>query len=383
MSSVYRDSRRKNPVWIGAFTDEQGRRRKQSTGTKDKREAEVIVDGWQKAADSARQGRLTEAKARQIVSDILERTTGRALYAPTAKSYLEDWLKREAGTSSQSMLGKKEQAVRLFLASLGRRQALQLDAISEADVVRLRDQLMADGRRSATVNHIVRAMLAPPFREALAKGLIRVDPFAAVKSLRGSRVEKGTFSPEQISRLVNAAEGDWRGLVLAAFYTGARLSDLAHLEWKSVDLVERSITFRQRKTDATVLVPMHPELESYLLSLPAPAHGNAPVFPSLYGVPTGGTRGLSVGFRQIMERAGIRSAKIRERGHGISRSVAALSFHSLRHSFNSALANAGVNQEIRQLLTGHASETMNTLYTHTEIETIRRAIEHLPRLAVQ
>ena len=128
-----------------------------------------------------------------------------------------------------------------------------------------------------------------------------------MKSLRGSRAEKGTFSLEQISRLVTAAQGDWRGLVLAAFYTGARLSDLAHLEWKSVDLVERSITFRQRKTESLVLIPMHPELESHLLSLPAPARGEAPVFPSLYGVPTGGTRGLSVGFRQIMARAGMRS----------------------------------------------------------------------------
>jgi integrase len=82
-----------------------------------------------------------------------------------------------------------------------------------------------------------------------------------------------------------------------------------------------------------------------------------------------------------MERAGIRSGKLRDRGQGVSRSVSAHSFHSLRHSFNSALANAGVSQEIRQLLTGHASDAMNTLYTHTEIETIRRAIEHLPRLA--
>jgi hypothetical protein len=230
MSSVHRDSRRKNPVWIGAFTDEQGQRRKESTGTKDKREAQTIVDGWQKAADDARQGRLTESRARQIISDILERTTGRALYAPSVKRYLEDWLIREKGTSSASILRRKEQAVRLFLTSLGRRATLQLEAITEADIVTFRDQLVAAGRRPVTVNGIVRAMLAQPFREAFKKGLVPIDPVSAVKSLRGSHVEKGTFSIGQLHRLVDAAEGDWKGIILAGFYTGSRLSDLENLE---------------------------------------------------------------------------------------------------------------------------------------------------------
>jgi hypothetical protein len=43
---------------------------------------------------------------------------------------------------------------------------------------------------------------------------------------------------------------------------------------------------------------------------------------------------------------------------------------SLRHSFNSALANAGVSREIRQKFTGHASADMNTLYTRHEFEAV-------------
>ena len=41
-----------------------------------------------------------------------------------------------------------------------------------------------------------------------------------------------------------------------------------------------------------------------------------------------------------------------------------LLFHSLRHSFNSAMANAGVSQEVRQGLTGHASKAVNPLHAH-------------------
>jgi integrase len=52
----------------------------------------------------------------------------------------------------------------------------------------------------------------------------------------------------------------------------------------------------------------------------------------------------------------------------------------LRHSFNSALVNADVSQEIRQKLTGHASAAMNEVYTHRELEPLRKAIAKLPRI---
>jgi hypothetical protein len=46
----------------------------------------------------------------------------------------------------------------------------------------------------------------------------------------------------------------------------------------------------------------------------------------------------------------------------------------------SAMANANVPLEIRQKLTGHASEDMNKHYTHLELETVRRAAESISRL---
>jgi hypothetical protein len=44
------------------------------------------------------------------------------------------------------------------------------------------------------------------------------------------------------------------------------------------------------------------------------------------------------------------------------------------------MANAGVSQEIRQKLTGHASAEMNAVYTHHELAPLRAAIEKLPSL---
>jgi integrase len=65
---------------------------------------------------------------------------------------------------------------------------------------------------------------------------------------------------------------------------------------------------------------------------------------------------------------------------GALRSQSSLSFHSLRHSFNSAMANAGVSSEVRQKLTGHASAKMNAQYTHHELDELRAAVSVIPRV---
>jgi len=64
----------------------------------------------------------------------------------------------------------------------------------------------------------------------------------------------------------------------------------------------------------------------------------------------------------------------------VVKALAAQSFHSLRHSVNSVLVNAGAPQELRIKLTGHSSADMNAIYSHHELATIRAAINHLPRI---
>jgi len=80
-----------------------------------------------------------------------------------------------------------------------------------------------------------------------------------------------------------------------------------------------------------------------------------------------------------MEKARIAQHVIRERKEG-GRSVNALSFHSLRHSFSTILANAGVSEERRMALTGHSTRDVHRKYTHHELERLREAIGVLPKV---
>jgi integrase len=54
--------------------------------------------------------------------------------------------------------------------------------------------------------------------------------------------------------------------------------------------------------------------------------------------------------------------------------------YAFRHSFTSALANAGVSPELRMKLTGHKSAEVHRGCTHLEMDTLKDAIKKLPGL---
>ena len=141
---------------------------------------------------------------------------------------------------------------------------------------------------------------------------------------------------------------------------------------------KRLITVTTRKTGKKIVLPVHPEFFTWL-NRQTRGIGKAPVFPTLAGKSGAGKSGLSSQFGRIMNKAGIKGRLLRE-ANGAGRSQSSLSFHSLRHTFNSALANAGVDIELRQELTGHASADMNEGYTHRDIEVMRRAVLKVPGL---
>ena len=69
--------------------------------------------------------------------------------------------------------------------------------------------------------------------------------------------------------LVDAAEGEWKTLILLAYFTGARLGDCCRMEWEAVDLAKCVLTYTQGKTGKPVTTPLHPDLEAQLSKLAA------------------------------------------------------------------------------------------------------------------
>ena len=382
MASIWRHPESK--YYMGCYTAADGRQLKRSTRETNRNKALAIAQTWEQAESMGRDGYLTsEEQFRRVLTQGFERITGKKLHPePTVREWLERWLKTEKGAVSEATIRRYTQVVRDFLAFLDTRADLRLEALTTDDFLGFRDFLLSGGRTPQTANLTVRKVLKRPFTLAMNEGVIARNPVAGVRHLIGVRCEKGVFTPEQIVRLLRVAESDWKGLILAGYFTGGRLSDLARLRWENIDLAEQSISFRQKKTDAKIRIPIHSELLDHLLTLPGSSSDDdsKPLFPTLFHLSGTGRNGLSMAFKRIMEQAKIDDGVARERSGRHGHKVSLLSFHSLRHSFTSALANAGVPAELRQKLTGHADDKSHALYTHHEFEVIREALGSLGRL---
>ena len=99
--------------------------------------------------------------------------------------------------------------------------------------------------------------------------------------IRQSQDSRGGGAPAQVSKLVRAADGDWRGATLLGYYTGARLGDVANMRWEAIDWPNKVIRFTPSKTKKPVAIPLHRDLERELLK--NAGIGRAALFPSLAG----------------------------------------------------------------------------------------------------
>jgi integrase len=393
MASLWK--REKSPYWVCCYTSATGQRLKKSTKVavkplkgekrKDgspKTAADKRTEAWEvclaieRAEGHAKNGTLTEQAAKKIIGEILERTTGEPLHNYKAGDWLNHWLDMKGQVRSGKTMDRYRQVIRDFISSLGNRANLALAHITPKDILTYRNSIVAANKTARTANLSVKVVSAA-FNTAVRQHFVESNPATAVESLPVKTEEKATFTSGQVSKLVRVAEGDWRGAILLAYFTGARLGDVANMQWSAIDWRDKLIRFTPSKTKKPVTIPLHPDLERELLK--KPGIGKTLLFPSLAGKGTGGRYGLSGQFTAVMEKAGIEGKNTQHAPGG--RVLSSLSFHSLRHSFNSAMANAGISQEIRQKLTGHASAEMNARYTHHELEPLRAAIARIPGLS--
>lgn len=378
MASVHQ--RYDSPYWQAAWRDKDGKQYQKSTKRKDHFEALQIANAWE---ELYKMESPTAAQCRQVVNDVLARTGESRIEPVTTEQYFNRWLETRAGRIAQSTYHKYSTPVDRFLDALGTTRDLALQSIQKRHVEQFVNLRIEEGCGGTTIGQnikVIRAVL----REAIKDGHIQFNPADGVQGPKSQPVQRGTFTPAEIGILVENARGEWKTLILLGYFTGARLSDCCRMAWsgerrlqdqvEGVDFDRELLCYWSQKTEKLVTVPIHPELLKHLETLvsddPDPY-----IMPGMANKGPGGRHGLSQSFKDLMSKSGIDSQPVtQDRKRNLSRR----SFHSLRHSFNSGLANAGVDQKLRMAMTGHESEEINDRYTHHELKKLKQALRKLP-----
>jgi integrase len=381
------------------------------------------------AADAAARGELSEARARNFIARMAEVSTGEKLQFYTVAGWRDEWLVMKGATSKPATIARYKAHVDSFIEWIGEKADAKLEAVTKADFRGFRDAIragwMPEEKQSATnpkrkprkadkkpqtlrtaktVNHYA-ADVAAMFRHAMRDGLILSNPAAALARLPEiDSTEREVFTVAEVGKLVEAAGkpawqdtvflatkeehdiraarcADWQGMILLGFYAGARLGDCARLTWAAINFTRKTLSFMPAKTERKrkrLEVPLHPRLVSWLEGREGSGDGAASLFPALHSAAIGGRHGLSSQFIAIMDLAEVDRRTTRAGTKGTQRAQHARSFHALRHSLTSTLANLDVSEEIRRRIVGHDSAEVHSGYTHHERETLARAVEKMP-----
>lgn len=201
-------------------------------------------------------------------------------------------------------------------------------------------------------------------------GWIQTDFMAPIVRPQRERRLPKTLKFEEVQRILQTLEESSdpcakRDFVLINFvmYTGVRRQELVDLSWKDIDFHEQTVRV-QGKGRKQRLLPLHSSLgnmlSEYRDSLPMSQQSTeSPLFPNRFG-----KRMSTQGAHRILKKA-----------LHMSQLPLDHSLHQLRHTFATTLLKNKTDLRTIQTLLGHESLATTQIYTHTDMTSMRDAIE--------
>jgi integrase len=338
----------------------------------------LVAHDFEAAHRLAREGQATVAIFREMCDELLKKVGAGTLAQKSLRDFTAEWLQGKSANKADGTVRRYEGTAKRLLELLDKKADLPIGAVTPTDIKEVFDKLAGFGLAPTSLS-CERATISSIFNTAIRLDLISSNPTKAIElpdHSKHKQVKRLIFTPEQVQWLLDAATPEWKTAILAAYYCGLRLGDAVMLGWSNVDFVANELKITQRKTGEAVEVPLHPSLQAHLSAIAKDDTG--PLCPGLASTYSRGSS-LSREFLGLMKKVGIGNESVATAGKG---NLSRLSFHALRKSFNSALANAGVDQEMRMSMTGHLSKSVNDTYTKMEAEKKAKATGLLPSLKV-
>ena len=367
-----------------------GKRISKSTGTRDRDEAEqfakkflapYVKDDAERTFENIQAAVMTERQLAQM----------REAEGPQLK-LVDAWAAYEASPLrkdlTEATLDGKKQVFRKFVEYMQKvfPEVEELRHLSPMHTESYLNYLRTDHSASTYNNRL--CVLREVHRTLMKKAAAKINPWDGFPLRPDDSHTRRELTIEELARLVETAsrEGpEYRTLFGIAMYTGMRLGDCCRLTWAEVDIVRSIIQKVPEKTKKyrrgrPVTIPIHKVLADLLMQTPIERRTGY-VLPTIGAWAASGRNGMAkihhrVG--KLFKNAGIvTSVKV----EGRKWKAPEASFHSLRHTFVSMSANAGVPLHIVQSIVGHESTAMTRHYYHENIGALQKAVEAIPSIS--
>jgi len=277
------------------------------------------------------------------------------------------WLRLERGYSPNTIEGYEMDLdkLRTYCAEHGLDPVkLDFDALQDFIFVQFKDI-----RSEATQARIL-AGIHSWYRFLLYKDYIDQDPSELLEGPRKSRHLPTVLTLDEINRMMAAIdlssnEGHRNRAMMEMLYgSGLRVSELVNLRLSQIYLTDHYMLI-EGKGSKQRLVPLSPVAEEWFgywmqerATWPLKPESRDIAFVNRYGRPL--TRAMVFTIvRRLCAEAGITKT---------------VSPHTLRHSFATHLLQNGADLRIIQQLLGHEDLATTEIYTHVDVQDLRKAI---------
>jgi len=219
------------------------------------------------------------------------------------------------------------------------------------------------GRKPETINKELGALrrMFNLARQGALSLRIGKNPVEGIKLVKVPKNKPRTYQPWEFRALYEAASHHFKPILLCAYMTGMRRSEIARLQWSDVDFQDRTIYIAESKNDEPRTIPIAEALFSVLRDLRSNSESEF-VFTTHEGKPYTSRSSWKSTWTTTLKKSGI------EKGR----------FHDLRHTFVSNLiVNEKEDFATVMALSGHKDISMLKRYSHTQEEAKRKAIRKL------
>jgi integrase len=225
------------------------------------------------------------------------------------------------------------------------------------------------GKAPGTIDHEIgktKTMILKAFDNGMVSGET-LRTFKKVKKTlkKGSDVRDRILTRDEFDSLCGHSIKHIRDILTTAYFTGMRKGEILNLTWDKIDMKNRFIHLdaADTKDKEKRSIPICTELYAVLKGIIRTTYDNH-VF-MFRGKPVNDIR---TGLVKACKKAGIIYGRFEKNG---------FIFHDLRHTFNTNMRKAGIQESVIMAITGHSTREMFDRYNTVDREDTQKAIDRL------